>query len=380
MLALVVMSLLSLLSLPAAQDRGAVSYERGANRALESVPFEGGVLTTSGTLYHLTDHLGNVRAVVDKVGNVYSLNDYGVYGTLKSSPISVPGGLAPAPTGISLRHTLTGKESLLPDFSVPYTDFGARHYRSSLRRWIVPDKLSEKYYDFSPYAYCGANPVNIVDVDGTDWYIFDKDGVFSHKEEHEGKHLIAKMIEEGSSDAGVDYSFYQFADPIHDPKDIDNGIITTLQFIDNETIINYLSSQGTFDDNYSAIDFVLNSNSTSTALFPNYDFSTSVLTDYYHTEQIDYEIKSKYLFIVDGKQYAHNLMNFGNLLWGAAGYTKGINPLILLIGAHLNSLGFFGRHSRGYLGYHPQFDSIDDQLSIYNGIQLAKNKEYRSVR
>ena len=50
--------------------------------------------------------------------------------------------------------------------TVPYTDFGARHYSPALRRWLVPDPMSEKYYDVSPYAYCAGDPVNMVDVDG----------------------------------------------------------------------------------------------------------------------------------------------------------------------------------------------------------------------
>ena len=49
---------------------------------------------------------------------------------------------------------------------------GARHYSPSLRRWLAPDPLSEKYYDVSPYAYCAGDPVNAVDVEGrTPWVV-----------------------------------------------------------------------------------------------------------------------------------------------------------------------------------------------------------------
>ena len=47
-----------------------------------------------------------------------------------------------------------------------YIDFGARQYSPSLRRWMTPDPLSEKYYGISPYAFCNNNPVNFVDPDG----------------------------------------------------------------------------------------------------------------------------------------------------------------------------------------------------------------------
>ncbi len=53
---------------------------------------------------------------------------------------------------------------------MPYTDFGARLYSPVLRRWMAPDKLSEKHYDINPYVYCAGNPVNLVDPDGKRFY------------------------------------------------------------------------------------------------------------------------------------------------------------------------------------------------------------------
>lgn len=71
----------------------------------------------------MTDHLGNVRAVVDLV---LEQNDY--------------------------------------------RPFGERFYSSDIQRWTTPDPLAEKYYDLSPYAFCNNNPINFVDPDGMDWY------------------------------------------------------------------------------------------------------------------------------------------------------------------------------------------------------------------
>ena len=45
-------------------------------------------------------------------------------------------------------------------------DYGARHYDPAIGKFTTIDPLCEKYYHISPYAYCGGNPVNAVDVDG----------------------------------------------------------------------------------------------------------------------------------------------------------------------------------------------------------------------
>ena len=38
-----------------------------------------------------------------------------------------------------------------------YFDVQTWQYSPSLRRWLMPNPLSEKYYDVSPYVYCNDN-------------------------------------------------------------------------------------------------------------------------------------------------------------------------------------------------------------------------------
>lgn len=45
-------------------------------------------------------------------------------------------------------------------------DSVARWYYPAIMRTTTPDPLAEKYYDISPYAWCGNNPVRFVDPDG----------------------------------------------------------------------------------------------------------------------------------------------------------------------------------------------------------------------
>lgn len=51
------------------------------------------------------------------------------------------------------------------------------------------DPLAEKYYSISPYAWCGGNPVNRVDLNGMDWFYYSIDGkadpTWNWRDEHE---------------------------------------------------------------------------------------------------------------------------------------------------------------------------------------------------
>ena len=87
----------------------------------------------------------------------------------------------------ALRYRFGGKEIAGQKVSVstgiaaaaagsPYLDFGARVYDPRTAAWLSQDPLSEKYYSISPYAYCAGNPVNLVDLDGMDWYSYFEKG------------------------------------------------------------------------------------------------------------------------------------------------------------------------------------------------------------
>ena len=60
---------------------------------------------------------------------------------------------------------------------LPFLDFGARQYDPSLGSWLTQDPLAKDYPSLSPYAYCAADPVNIVDPKGMEWE--DKNSVIT---------------------------------------------------------------------------------------------------------------------------------------------------------------------------------------------------------
>ena len=61
------------------------------------------------------------------------------------------------------RYTFSGKER---DEETGFSYFGARYYQPNLSIWLSVDPMADKYPGLSPYAYCGNNPVRLVDVDG----------------------------------------------------------------------------------------------------------------------------------------------------------------------------------------------------------------------
>ncbi|WP_345027101.1 RHS repeat-associated core domain-containing protein, partial [Ravibacter arvi] len=104
--------------------------------------------------YYLKDHLGNVRAVINKEGTILQETEY------------FPFGLAVPRTGTDAvnKYQYNGKEKQ-PETG--YLDYGARMYDPSIARWMVVDPLAELMPSWSPYNYTFNNPIKYIDRDGT---------------------------------------------------------------------------------------------------------------------------------------------------------------------------------------------------------------------
>jgi RHS repeat-associated protein len=70
-------------------------------------------------------------------------------------------------------------------------DSDARWYYPAIMRTTTMDPLAEKYYDISPYVWCGNNPVRFVDPDGRE-IIFPESGGKPAEEKKNGVYTTAQ--------------------------------------------------------------------------------------------------------------------------------------------------------------------------------------------
>lgn len=140
------------------------------NNKAERVDIEDGYLKldvnkTSGAINsikyyaYICDHLGSVRQVCDAVtGNVVQSMEY-------------------YPSGMIFRSTnydhqpnkYTGKE-LITMHGLNQYDSDTRMQEFQIPHFTTRDPLCEKYYDLSPYVYCGGNFINRIDLTGEDYW------------------------------------------------------------------------------------------------------------------------------------------------------------------------------------------------------------------
>ena len=122
--------------------------------------------------YHLKDHLGNVRAVVNPSATNTALisqtNDYYPFGMCYTK---MPGPFVN-------KRKYNGKEE--QEMPGRWLDYGARFYDPQLGRWSAVDPLAEKSRRWSPYNYCMNNPIRFIDPDGmlVDDYFDKKSGKY----------------------------------------------------------------------------------------------------------------------------------------------------------------------------------------------------------
>jgi RHS repeat-associated protein len=137
-----------------------VSNKIYKNGQLSMLLTEEGYIEKSGSTYthhyYLKDHLGNHRVVMNASGTVKQATNYYPSGTTIAER-QTDQGIQP--------YKFDGKELDRKD-NLNFYDYEARAYDPTLMRFTSPDPMMEKYYGWSPFAYCLNNPVRYVDPDG----------------------------------------------------------------------------------------------------------------------------------------------------------------------------------------------------------------------
>ena len=283
-------------------------------------------LQVSGTpddiFYYHTNHLGSTAYVTDQNQTVTQGFLYAPFGeiTTEYAPLWQNGTLP--------KYSFNAKE-LDEETGMYY--YEARYYKPPV--FTSRDAMFEKNYTISPYAYCINNPVKFIDPNGLDTFVFDKNGDYSHPIRAEGNH-VGRYI----NSSGEQFDF-TFADPVNDPKDIENGNINKAIFVSDESIKNILSNSEVFKSSNQSdkYNFIITESNASNNL------QGKGLMDYVVSANfVDNGFKgliSNTLYVVKvGSEYTgHNNYNFGNFLWGAGASALGFSKIIAKIGAHINN-------------------------------------------
>ena len=312
--------------------------------------------------YFNRDHLGNIREVIGEDGGVEQVTDY--------YPFGLPIGDLGRNSGLQ-RFKYNGKEFDEMHGLNTY-DYGARQYNPVLARWDRMDPLVLLREYISPYNFCQNNPIRRIDRNGAldDDYIFNVDGDYVRTDKN---NFADRLVVEDFNTHSKKY--YQFADPDTDTKNISDGVINKVVFVSEKKIEKILTNAGAFDAGNREDNWIYMKRESKGGGYLDFSYS-AIPHEFAGASRNPLRNESPMLFIPEGDNYAHNHMNFGNFLWGAAGHSLGFSKWILKSAAHYNSI-----MNSATNGYSPQMDSSDDQLSIergviYSEIFLFRNKTF----
>jgi RHS repeat-associated protein len=137
------------------------------NRPLRILHDEGYIdLTDLGQIdqrnYHIKDHLGNVRVVIQDYNNSHLITQVSTY--YPFGMVMQPERFVNSQEETDNDYLYNGKEQ--QEMPGGWYDYGWRYYDPQISRWHVSDPKSEKYFNLSNFNYCANNPIKYIDPEG----------------------------------------------------------------------------------------------------------------------------------------------------------------------------------------------------------------------
>jgi RHS repeat-associated protein len=120
------------------------------------------------------------------------------------------------------KYKYNGKE-LQDDLDLDWYDYGARMYDASIGRFMVTDRFSEKYYDFSPYQYGASNPVLYVDVNGDSLNV----ALIQRYDEANGTNYLQQITNNLTAQTGLTYTVTTGGQLVYQTDSNGNPLVAT---------------------------------------------------------------------------------------------------------------------------------------------------------
>jgi len=122
--------------------------------------------------YELTNHLGNVLAVISDKVNLYGHNNIldSARATVMSASDYYPFGLPMKGRQFNeknFRYGFNGKEN---DNEFGWQDYGMRMYMRRIARFPSPDPITAKYPMLTPFQFASNSPISGIDLDGLEYF------------------------------------------------------------------------------------------------------------------------------------------------------------------------------------------------------------------
>ena len=262
---------------------GNLIYE---NNVLKQILVDGGYITFSGSTpqyhFYLKDHLGNNRVVASANGTVEQVNHYYPYGGL----------FGESTNGDHQRFKYNGKE-LDRMNGLDWLDYGARHMDAARGLWPAMDPMAEKYYSISPYAYCAGNPVNAIDLHGSDIWELDKYGNIINYTETNEYDMIRMFNSNPQNDISLKFGYGTIEHQTKEGKDGSHYELFRINGDDNGRSVFEMLAQNT-DVEWSLGQFDESSGNPNVLTTSHSDYSESGMNSYlYNNPSLVMSLKNR---------------------------------------------------------------------------------------